>query len=68
MSQKEIKDFYEYSVKKFKESKGEPIDKNHHICFTGFILLPNKSEEKPLLPIQIDSMLPHINFKIGTEM
>ena len=34
--------------------------------FPGFICLPNNIEDKLPLPIQVDSLLPHINFAVGT--
>ena len=41
--------------------------KSNHICFSSFVCLPTTMYSKPLLPISIDSNLPHIKLGIGKQ-
>ena len=45
----------------------EEDKKKPHICFSSFVCLPTKMDSKPLLPISIDSNLPHIKLGIGKQ-
>jgi hypothetical protein len=48
-----------------KKSKTESKSSKEHVCFPTFLCLPTDLASKPLLPISVDTNLPHFLLPIG---